>query len=56
MGFEIKDNVVFFNGYSYKFIKIYVLIGKVKILIIKRGNIGDYFLCLVCELENNFNK
>ncbi|NHA88735.1 RNA-guided endonuclease InsQ/TnpB family protein [Helicobacter pylori] len=56
VGFEIKDNVVSFNGYSYKFIKTYALIGKVKTLTIKRDNMGDYFLCLVCELENNPNK
>ncbi len=56
VGFEIKDNVVSFSGYSYKFIKTYALIGKVKTLTIKRDNMGDYFLCLVCELENNPNK
>ncbi|MFP6196734.1 RNA-guided endonuclease InsQ/TnpB family protein [Helicobacter pylori] len=56
VGFEIKDNVVSFNGYSYKFIKTYALIGQVKTLTIKRDNMGDYFLCLVCELENNPNK
>ncbi len=56
VGFEIKDNVVSFSGYSYKFIKTYALIGQVKTLTIKRDNMGDYFLCLVCELENNPNK
>ncbi len=52
VGFEITNNVVSFNGYSYKFIKTYALIGKVKTLTIKRDNMGDYFLCLVCEIED----
>ncbi|MCQ2822711.1 transposase [Helicobacter pylori] len=56
VGFEIKDNVVSFNGYSYKFIKTYALIGKVKTLTIKRDNLDDYFLCLVCEIEDKPNK
>ncbi|MUU89263.1 RNA-guided endonuclease InsQ/TnpB family protein [Helicobacter pylori] len=56
VGFEITNNVVSFNGYSFKFVKTYEFNGKPKTLTIKRDNMGDYFLCLVCELENNPNK
>ncbi len=52
VGFEIKDNVVSFNGYSFKFVKTYEFNGKPKTLTIKRDNMGDYFLCLVCEIED----
>ncbi|WP_199765401.1 RNA-guided endonuclease InsQ/TnpB family protein, partial [Helicobacter felis] len=51
-GYKIQDNVISFNGYSFKFVKTYDLVGKPKTLTIKRDNLGDYFLCLACEIED----
>ncbi len=52
-GYKIKDSIISFNGYAFKFVKTYDLVGKPKTLTIKRNNLGDYFLCLVCEIEDN---
>ncbi|WP_281747292.1 RNA-guided endonuclease InsQ/TnpB family protein, partial [Helicobacter suis] len=52
-GYKIQDNIISFNGYRFKFVKTYDLAGKPKTLTIKRDNLGDYFLCLVCETEDN---
>ncbi|CAM2916794.1 RNA-guided endonuclease TnpB family protein [Helicobacter felis] len=51
-GYKIQDNIISFNGYRFKFVKTYDLVGKPKTLTIKRDNLGDYFLCLVCEKED----
>ncbi|WP_104686313.1 RNA-guided endonuclease InsQ/TnpB family protein [Helicobacter felis] len=51
-GYKIQDNIISFNGYGFKFVKTYDLVGKPKTLTIKRDNLGDYFLCLVCEKED----
>ncbi len=52
-GDKIQNNIISFNGYCFKFVKTYDLVGKPKTLTIKRDNLGDYFLCLVCEIEDN---
>ncbi|WP_104731973.1 RNA-guided endonuclease InsQ/TnpB family protein [Helicobacter salomonis] len=52
VGCKIQDNVISFNGYAFKFVKAYDLVGKPKTLAIKRNNLGDHFLCLVCEKED----
>ncbi|GMB90813.1 RNA-guided endonuclease TnpB family protein [Helicobacter ailurogastricus] len=51
-GYKIQDNIISFNGYAFKFVKTYDLVGKPKTLTIKRDNLGDYFLCLVCEVAD----
>ncbi len=50
-GYKIQDSIISFNGYAFKFVKTYDLVGKPKTLTIKRDNLGDYVLCLVCEKE-----
>ncbi|WP_163532757.1 RNA-guided endonuclease InsQ/TnpB family protein, partial [Helicobacter suis] len=52
VGYKIQNNLISFNGYCFKFVKTYDLVGKPKTLTIKRDNLGDYFLCLVCEVED----
>ncbi|BCZ19161.1 IS200/IS605 family element transposase accessory protein TnpB [Helicobacter sp. NHP19-012] len=51
-GYKIQDNIISFNGYVFKFVKTYNLVGKPKTLTVKRDNLGDYFLCLVCEVAD----
>ncbi|BCD46272.1 hypothetical protein NHP194003_10190 [Helicobacter suis] len=52
IGYKIQNNLISFNGYCFKFVKTYELEGKPKTITIKRDNLGDYFLCLVCEMED----
>ncbi|CCB79039.1 transposase OrfB [Helicobacter bizzozeronii CIII-1] len=52
-GYKIQDNIISFNGYAFKFVKTYEFNGKPKTLTIKRDKLGDYFLCFVCEKEDN---
>ncbi len=51
-GYKIQNNLISFNGYCFKFVKTYNFVGKPKTITIKRDNLGDYFLRLVCEMED----
>ncbi len=53
VGYKLKDNVISFNGYSFKFSKNQVIKAndKIKTITIKRDNLGSFYICV--SLETN---
>lgn len=50
-GYKIDGNVIYLNGYKYKFWLSRPLTGKIKIITVKRDNIGDFYICISLEQE-----
>ena len=47
------DNVITIQGRQYKFSKSRELDGRIKRITVKRDNIGDLYICFICEVEEN---
>jgi len=50
-GYKIDGNVIYLNGYKYKFWLSRPIIGKIKTITVKRDNIGDFYICISLEQE-----
>jgi putative transposase len=55
VGYKIIDNVIFVNGYKFKFWLSREIDNKIKSVTIKRDNIGDFYICVSFKVENNVN-
>ena len=53
VGYKIEDNVIFLNGYKYKFWLSRPIEGTIKTVIIKRDNLGDFYICISLEQEES---
>jgi putative transposase len=53
VGYKLEDNVVSLNGYKYRFWLSRPIDGTIKTLVIKRDNIGDFYICVSLELEES---
>jgi len=51
VGYKIDDNIISLNGYKYKFWLSRPIEGTIKTVIVKRDNIGDFYICITQELE-----
>lgn len=49
VGYKIKNNVISLSGYRYKFWLSRPIDGTIKTIIIKRDNIGDFYICITIE-------
>ena len=57
-GWKIENNILYFTNYSnilakFKFVKSREIDGNIKTITIKRNNLGDYYLFVVCDVEVN---
>jgi putative transposase len=52
IGYKLEDNIISLNGYKYKFWKSRPIDGTIKTVIVKRDNIGDFYICITIEKEN----
>jgi len=52
VGYKLEDNVISLNGYRYKFWKSREIDGTIKTIIVKRDNIGDFYICITIEKKD----
>ena len=52
MGYKLEGNVISLNGYKYKFWLSRPIDGTIKTIIVKRDNIGDFYICITLEKED----
>lgn len=52
VGYKIENNIISLNGYKYKFWLSRPIDGIIKTVIIKRDNIGDFYICITLEKED----
>ena len=52
VGYKIEGNIISLNGYKYKFWLSRPLEGTIKTIIVKRDNIGDFYICITQEIKN----
>ena len=52
VGYKLNGNVISLNGYKYKFWLSRPIDGTIKTIIVKRDNIGDFYICITLELED----
>jgi len=52
VGYKLEDNVISLNGYKYKFWLSRPIEGIIKTVIIKRDNIGDFYICITQEIKD----
>ncbi len=52
VGYKLEDNVIYLNGYKYKFWLSRPIEGTIKTIIIKRDNIGDFYICITQEIKD----
>lgn len=57
-GWKIEDNTLYFTNYSntlakFKFAKSRNIDGNIKTITVKRNDLGDYYLFVVCDVEVN---
>ena len=50
-GYKIEENIIWLNGYKFKFWFSRSIDGKIKTITIKRDNVGDYWICVAIEKE-----
>ena len=50
-GYKIEGNIIYLNGYKYKFWLSRPIVGKIKTITVKRDNIGDFYICISLEQE-----
>jgi len=50
-GYKIDGNVIYLNGYKYKFWLSRPIKGKIKTITVKRDNIGDFYICISLEQD-----
>ena len=55
VGYKLEDNVISLNNYQYKFWPSRPIDGIIKTVIIKRDNLGDFYICITLEKENQQN-
>ena len=55
VGYKLEDNVISLNNYQYKFWLSRPIDGIIKTVIIKRDNLGDFYICITLEKENQEN-
>jgi len=48
---KIEGNIIWFNGYKFKFWLSRPIEGKIKTITIKRDNVGDFYICVAIEKE-----
>lgn len=53
VGYKIENNVISLNGYKYKFWLSRPIDGTIKTIIIKRDNIGDFYIFITIEKEES---
>jgi putative transposase len=51
VGYKLKDNIISLNGCKYKFWLSRPIDGIIKTVIIKRDNIGDFYICISLEIK-----
>lgn len=51
VGYKLENNVISLNGCKYKFWLSRPIDGTIKTVIIKRDNIGDFYICITIEKE-----
>jgi len=51
VGYKIINNIIFLNGYKFKFWLSRPIDGKIKTVTIKRDNIGNFYICIAIEKE-----
>ncbi len=54
-GYKIDGNVIWLNGYKFKFWLSRPIEGKIKTITIKRDNIGSFYICIALEQELQSN-
>jgi len=52
VGYKINGNVISLNGYKYKFWLSRPIEGTIKTIIVKRDNIGDFYICITQEIKD----
>ena len=52
VGYKLENNVISLNGYKYKFWLSRPIDGTIKTIIVKRDNIGDFYICITLEKED----
>ncbi len=50
-GYKIENNIIWLNGYKFKFWLSRPIDGKIKTITIKRDNVGDYVILVAIEKE-----
>lgn len=50
-GYKIENNIIWLNGYKFKFWLSRPIEGNIKTITIKRDNVGDYWICVAIEKE-----
>jgi putative transposase len=50
-GYKIDGNVIYLNGYKYKFWLSRPIVGKIKTITVKRDNVGDFYICISLEQD-----
>ena len=53
VGYKLENNIISLNGYEYKFWLSKPIDGTIKTIIVKRDNIGDFYICISLELEQS---
>ena len=53
IGYKLEDNIISLNGYKYKFWLSRPIDGTIKTVIVKRDNIGDFYICISLEIEES---
>lgn len=52
VGYKLNDNVISLNGYNYKFWLSRPIDGTIKTVIIKRDNLGDFYICITIDKKD----
>ena len=50
-GYKIENNIIWLNGYKFKFWLSRPIDGKIKTVTVKRDNVGDFYICVAIEKE-----
>lgn len=54
MGYKLKDNVISFNGYNFKFSKNQKILAsdEIKTVTIKRDNLDSFYICVSLKTKD----
>jgi len=52
VGYKLENNVISLNGYKYNFWLSRPIDGTIKTVIVKRDNIGDFYICITLKKED----
>ncbi|EPZ2627101.1 RNA-guided endonuclease InsQ/TnpB family protein [Campylobacter coli] len=57
VGYKLKDNIIFFNGYNFKFSKNQKILAgdEIKTVTIKRDNLGSFYICVSLKTKDKEN-